>query len=148
VPASAGTPAPDGPGPEPDRAPAPTGAGAASFLPPAPPAAPASAAAAAPAVRALRERLDRVDDALVDLVAERLRVVAELFAAKSSLGAPLLDPERERAVVTRLAARARAAGLAPEVVERIYRGLFDESHRLHDARAGALPPGHGAGPAR
>jgi len=63
----------------------------------------------------LRARITANDERIVALVNERLRLVAELWEVKTRVGAPLLDPERERALRARLDAanegRLTAAGL-------------------------------------
>lgn len=59
----------------------------------------------------LRAEVDRVDSAVVDLLGERLRIVAEIAAAKrrataGSGGGLAMRPAREAAIMRRLAARA------------------------------------------
>ena len=63
----------------------------------------------------LRARITANDARIVGLVNERLRLVAELWQLKERVGAPLVDPERERALRAQLEAandgRLSAAGL-------------------------------------
>jgi len=72
----------------------------------------------------LRTRITANDERIVALVNERLRLVAELWELKAQVGAPLLDPERERALRAQLEAanegRLSAAGL-----ERLIAALLE-----------------------
>lgn len=72
----------------------------------------------------LRRELDQVDRALVELIARRLEVVAGVGAAKARTEHPVRDPERERAVLDRLAGLARARGVSEELVRRLFRELI------------------------
>lgn len=58
----------------------------------------------------LRREIDRVDSAVVDLLGERLRIVAEIATAKRRVAGPggglAMRPAREAAIMRRLAARA------------------------------------------
>ena len=49
-----------------------------------------------PTIEALRARISANDRALIERVNERLRLVAEMKAYKTSRGIDFLDPERER----------------------------------------------------
>ena len=65
----------------------------------------------------LRRAIDSVDDRLLELLAERARIAQQIGEAKRHTRAPVLDPEREKALLERLVARGagpfpRAAVLA------------------------------------
>ena len=72
----------------------------------------------------LRAELDRVDRGLVDLIARRLEVVAQVGAAKARTEAPVRDADRERAVLDGVAAVAQERGVSPELVRRIFREII------------------------
>ncbi|MFN7146473.1 MAG: chorismate mutase [Myxococcota bacterium] len=76
-----------------------------------------------PGADGIRARIDAVDDALVGLLAERAALVAELWAAKAAAGVGVRDPAREADVYARLRARAEAAGLDADAVERVFRAI-------------------------
>lgn len=85
--------------------------------------------AAAPDIDELRQAIDDIDRRILELVAERVRVVLAVGDYKRKNGVPVYDPERERSVLARL------ASLAPEpldgdTVRRIFERLIDESRRL------------------
>jgi chorismate mutase / prephenate dehydratase len=54
----------------------------------------------------LRKRIDDLDDGILKLLDERARVVGEVASVKRAANLPTYDPERERLVLDRLAARA------------------------------------------
>ncbi|MDP3236172.1 MAG: chorismate mutase [Myxococcales bacterium] len=60
---------------------------------------------------ATRATLDAIDERLLSVLAERAKVVAELWAWKRSEGLPLTDPQREAEHVDQLVARAKGLGL-------------------------------------
>jgi chorismate mutase len=82
-----------------------------------------------PELEALREAIDRIDQQILELVAERVRVVLAVGDYKRKKGLPIYDPERERKVLERLS-RLAGSKLDPETVRRIFERLIDESRRL------------------
>lgn len=54
---------------------------------------------------AVRSRLDEIDGELLDLFIERLRLAADVAAAKATTGKAVFDPARERQKLARVAAR-------------------------------------------
>ncbi|HEU0053120.1 MAG TPA: chorismate mutase, partial [Longimicrobium sp.] len=59
----------------------------------------------------------------------RVRMAREVGAAKRALGAPILDPAREAAVVRRAGTLARQAGLADEDVRYLFWHLIGLARR-------------------
>lgn len=74
----------------------------------------------------VRARIDALDDALVDLLAQRFAAVAEAARLKRPHGIPPLTPRRFAAVLARVRARAAERGLDPAIAERLW-------HAIHDA---------------
>lgn len=72
----------------------------------------------------LRGELDRVDRGLVDLIARRLEVVAQVGAAKARTDTPVRDADRERAVLDGVEAFAVERGVSGELVRRIFREII------------------------
>ncbi len=77
----------------------------------------------------LRRRLDAIDRRLVDALAARQHVVRRAAACKSASGAPVRDHDREREMLRRLGAQARAAGLSSHFVQALYREILNHSVR-------------------
>jgi chorismate mutase len=89
----------------------------------------ATSETAAARLNALRAQVEHVDEEIVRLVAERMRLGREIGAAKRALGMPVLDPAREAAVVRSAGELARNAGVPPEDVRYIYWHLIGLSRR-------------------
>jgi chorismate mutase/prephenate dehydratase len=71
----------------------------------------------------LRSRIDAIDDGILDLLERRALVVEEVAREKQAARLPVYDPEREREVLERLA--ARGAGRFPrEAIAAVYREVM------------------------
>jgi chorismate mutase/prephenate dehydratase len=92
----------------------------------------------------VRDRLDRVDQALVEALAERQRLVHEVARRKSVGGAPLRDVRREEDVLTRVVERSRQAGLDPFFATRLFREIVGQSLRTQEASLAPGRPADGA----
>ncbi|MDX2051939.1 MAG: chorismate mutase [Polyangiaceae bacterium] len=82
-------------------------------------------------ITSLRERIDAVDQQILALVAERVRIVLAVGDYKRARGLPVYDPVREREMLERL------CSLAPEpldhaTVRGVFERLIDESRRLEN----------------
>lgn len=81
-------------------------------------------------LRLRRGVLDVVDDALVDLLALRQRVVRDIGASKRAFGLAMRDEAREGAVLERARSRAQRRGLAAQDGERLLRAAVDSAVEL------------------
>jgi chorismate mutase len=84
-------------------------------------------------IEAFRKAIDDVDHRILELVAERMRVVLAVGDYKREHDLAVYDPERERDMLSRLAAAAPSP-LDGETVRRIFERLIDESRRLEQRR--------------
>jgi chorismate mutase/prephenate dehydratase len=80
-----------------------------------------------PDLVSLRDRIEAVDRQLIALVAERLKIVEDVAAAKLAAASPFRDREREDLLLQRLRGLAIAAGLDAHQIERLYRVIMDMS---------------------
>lgn len=71
----------------------------------------------------VRENIDRIDDAIIQLIAERGRYVWEASFFKKS-EADVKAPNRVEAVITKARKRADEYGANPDMVERLYREMI------------------------
>lgn len=94
---------------------------------------------AEPDLASLRAEIDRIDDRLVDLLVERLAVVARIAAAKGdrARGGLALRPAREAAILRRLVARA-GGRLPAATLVRMWRELLATTTRLQTPLAVAV----------
>lgn len=78
---------------------------------------------------ALRRAIDELDEKILELVAERVKVVLAVGDFKRARAMAAYDPERERKMLERLCARAQSP-LDADTVRRIFERLIDESRRI------------------
>lgn len=92
----------------------------------------------------LRQRLDEIDSAIVDAIAERQAIVAEIGELKQNTGSPLRHYAREREVIEKGMARAREQGVSERVARDILETLIHHSlgKQEHD---NWVQSGHGEG---
>lgn len=75
----------------------------------------------------LRHRIDAIDERLVALLGERMRVCEDVARYKAAAGIPVVQPERAAGVVERCAEMGAATGLRPGFVRRLYELVIAES---------------------
>lgn len=88
-----------------------------------------------PTLDELRQQIDRLDDQLLVLFAERVRLALLAGELKHREGRAIYDPERERAILERLCQSAPDP-LEPAMVRRIFERLIDESRHAEQRRRG------------
>jgi len=76
----------------------------------------------------LRDKIDDVDQQLVDLLAQRLALVAEVGDIKSEHGLPIYVPEREVAMLEKRREEAEAKGVPGALIEDVLRRVMRESY--------------------
>lgn len=77
---------------------------------------------------ALRDKIDEVDKTLLQLLAKRLQLVAEVGEVKSQHGLPIYAPEREANMLASRRKEAQELGIAPDLIEDILRRVMRESY--------------------
>nr|WP_024965498.1 bifunctional chorismate mutase/prephenate dehydrogenase [Pantoea sp. IMH] len=77
---------------------------------------------------ALRDKIDDVDKALLDLLAKRLELVAEVGEVKSRYGLPIYVPEREASMLASRRKEAERLGVPPDLIEDVLRRVMRESY--------------------
>jgi len=82
-----------------------------------------------PELEELRRSIDEVDRKLLELMAERARLVLAVGDVKRARNMAVYDPERERRVLDRLGSLAPAP-LDATTVRRVFERLIDEMRRL------------------
>jgi chorismate mutase/prephenate dehydrogenase len=92
----------------------------------------------------LRRRLDAIDRELLELVARRQALAAEVAEEKRRSGAPVRDFAREREVIIAARAQAVRLGISPETAEALLRKLIRSSLATQE-RASVAAHGVGSG---
>ncbi|MCM1150783.1 MAG: bifunctional 3-deoxy-7-phosphoheptulonate synthase/chorismate mutase type II [Alistipes sp.] len=77
----------------------------------------------------LRERIDELDDRLLEVLSERMRVACEIGRYKKEHGMQVLQPRRYEELLTRRTAQAVEQGMDPEFMRSILRLIHEESVR-------------------
>ncbi len=83
-------------------------------------------------LQAQREEIARIDRALLELLAERVRVGRRVGELKRQAGLPVLDPKREAEVLRNITGMARALGLPSEPVRDIFWHVIGLARRVQD----------------
>jgi len=96
----------------------------------------ASKAAALAALAALRGEIERVDAAILDLLAERVKLGEQIGEAKRQASLPVLDPQREAAVIRATAEGAKARGLPVDAVREIWWRVVALARSVQTAEGG------------
>jgi len=92
----------------------------------------------------LRQAIDEVDGQLIDLLAKRLSLVADVGEVKSEAGVPIYAPEREAAMLNKRRQEADEAGVGGDLIEDVLRRLMRESyHREKDIGFKCINPNMG-----
>lgn len=86
---------------------------------------------AIPELDALRRTIDEVDERILTLIAERIRLVLLVGDLKRARKLPVRDPERERSVIDRLV-RLAPVPLSGSTVRRIFERIIDEARRVEE----------------
>jgi len=86
----------------------------------------------------LRDEIADVDRGIVGLVAKRLHIAEQLGVEKKLLGLPVVVPDTEDRVFTRLLTESATRGITLSFAEGLARLLIDESVRVQDLVR--LPP--------
>jgi len=84
---------------------------------------------AATQLRELRDQIDAVDRNILELLAQRLRLVVRVGDYKRANGLPIYDAERERDLLARVA-NAAPSPLEPAMAQRIFQCVIQESRDL------------------
>lgn len=92
----------------------------------------------------LRRELDRIDRRIVELAAERQRVVERVGAEKHALGIGTRDFQRERHVILLAREHARELGVSPALAEQLLELLIRESLTTQE-RSRVVAQGRGEG---
>jgi chorismate mutase len=80
-----------------------------------------------------REQIERIDNEIISLLAERLALGKRTGELKRAAGLPILDPTREAAVIRRVTASAREAGLPPEPIREVFWQIVGMSRREQES---------------
>jgi chorismate mutase/prephenate dehydratase len=87
----------------------------------------------------LRSQIDELDREIVELLNRRTRLGLEAARTKAQDGRPIVDTEREREVLVRVA-MANEGPLPQDALLALYRQLIETMTRLEKLETGDSPP--------
>tara|TARA_Y100000310_G_scaffold335971_1_gene419337 strand:+ start:3102 stop:3374 length:273 start_codon:yes stop_codon:yes gene_type:complete len=83
-------------------------------------------------LKEIREHLDRIDAALVSLLAERMSFIPKVAEAKLRNNIQRHQPERELEIINNKRTLAGKTGLNPDLVEKLFRSVIEDAHRIEE----------------
>ncbi len=78
-------------------------------------------------ITALRKQIDELDDALIDLLAKRMRVSREIGQYKKEHGMTILQTSRYSEILDKRGAQGSLLGIGADCVKRIFEQIHEES---------------------
>jgi chorismate mutase-like protein len=94
---------------------------------------------AAETLAPFRREIDALDEQIIDLLAERFRVVQKVAALKAEAGIAVRLPGRIEEVCARAAELGSRKGLDGAFLRRLYRQIIEETCALEDQLIGRDP---------
>lgn len=88
-----------------------------------------------PEIGNLRQQIDALDQKILELLCERLKVVHQVGEEKRAKGIAVYDPSREEKLLDRLV-KAGPAELDEEAVRTIFKAIVSQSRRLESEMIG------------
>jgi len=82
----------------------------------------------------IRSEIDKIDDELARLLRRRLEIVDRVAKVKRERGLPVLDPRREKEIVTRVSAKV-GPGFSSEI-SQLFSTIFGISRTRQTAVSG------------
>ena len=76
-----------------------------------------------------RNEIDSIDAEIVCLIKQRAKIARKIGVLKATAGLPVVDLEREDAILRNVAARSHDV-LEKEAIIRIFRGIIRESRQI------------------
>jgi chorismate mutase len=92
----------------------------------------------APRIEQLRVSIDEIDQRILALLAQRLRLVLEVGEVKREQSLEVFDPDRERRLIDKLG-EAAPAPLKAGMARRIFQTIVTECRSLEETRVSGIP---------
>ena len=80
----------------------------------------------------LRVQIDKIDSQMVELLAQRAKITAQVGQYKSRVGLPIYVPEREAELIAKRREQAKEFGVSPMLVEDLLRRIMRESYHTQN----------------
>ena len=83
-------------------------------------------------IEELRNQINSLDREIIEKISMRLAIAQEIGGIKKEKDLPIKDQEREEIVISRIRKIAHELILDPDVFEKIYRIIIDESCNIQE----------------
>ncbi len=93
-------------------------------------------AALSQALAQLRSQIEEIDHVIVRLLARRVELARDAGVIKRAGGLPAVDPDREQAVLDRVAGWARTEGVSESDVRRLFALVIEMARTAQDEADG------------
>jgi chorismate mutase len=80
----------------------------------------------------IRAQLDQIDDNIVDLLADRFKLISQVSAYKKAKGMPVYQSGRENEILDRVVGKGEDLGLNPLLLQALFLQIFAVSRRDQD----------------
>jgi len=87
----------------------------------------------------LRQEIDKIDDHVVELLAKRFGITADIGRLKAKHSKPAVDQGREERMIVRLREKALSLSLNPDLIASIFKSILAEvvtEHHKFIAKSG------------
>ena len=91
-----------------------------------------TSAASAQTLDSLRTKIDSLDNQLVEILAERMKVCREVGEYKIRKGMPVLQQGRFDAILEKRSKQGAEKGMSPEFMKAVFTDIHDESCRQQE----------------
>ena len=78
----------------------------------------------------LREKIDSLDDKILLLIEERIKITEKIGAAKKKLDIPIRDANREKEKIEKLKAKTSKLNIPEILIEKIWDAFFTISEKV------------------
>ncbi len=78
----------------------------------------------------IRSQIQQIDEKMIKLIAERMKLSRELGEMKKELGLPVRDSEREKILFEIWEEIAKKENVNPELIDRLWSIILEESIRI------------------
>jgi chorismate mutase len=75
-------------------------------------------------IRPHRETIDRINNEIIDKLTKRVKAALSIGEIKKRYGKPVVDKQREQAILDRIREKAEAKNMDPDGLERIFKEII------------------------
>lgn len=80
-----------------------------------------------------RQSIDLMDESLMNLLAERMRIVRKIAAVKHAAGLPFFMPDRWEGLVANRVNQGKELGMDAQLILEAYTAIHDGGQRMYEA---------------